>query len=158
MSDCPFCLIVAGEAPVDLIAHWPNVWAITPLNPVTPGHVLFIPTVHVTDFAEDPAVSSSVMFRAAQWAQGRGACNLLTSLGADASQSVFHFHLHYVPRRPGDGLMLPWPQHTDGRGELASFISADGATDRGTLSAPVAPTDPTAAQTPSVSVPLGGAS
>lgn len=109
MSDaCPFCLIVEGLAPCELVAHWPNVWAITPLDPVTPGHVLFIPTVHVTDFAEDPAVSSSVMFRVAQWAQGRGACNLLTSLGADASQSVFHLHLHYVPRRPGDGLMLPW--------------------------------------------------
>ena len=108
MSDCPFCAIVNDGAPVDLVAHWPNVWAITPLNPVTPGHVLVITTVHVTDVAEDPAISSSVMLRAAQYAQGRGACNLITSLGADASQSVFHLHLHYVPRRPGDRLALPW--------------------------------------------------
>lgn len=156
MSDCPFCDIVAG-APCELIAHWPNVWAITPLYPVTDGHVLFIPTVHVTDFAEDPAVSSSVMLRAAQWAQGRGDCNLIFSAGADASQSVFHLHGHYVPRRPGDQLALPWTT-TDGRGGFASFTFANGATDHGGPSAGVAPADPTAALTRSVSVPLGGAS
>lgn len=158
MSDCPFCAIVNDGAPVHPIAHWPNVWAITPLNPVTPGHVLFIPTVHVEDFTTDPAVSSSVMFRAAQWAQGMGGhWNLITSKGKDATQSVFHLHVHLVPRCAGDGLALPWTA-TDGRGELASFISANGATDRGTLSAPVAPADPTALLPRSVSVPLGGAS
>lgn len=105
---CPFCAIISG-APVDLIAHWPNVWAITPLNPVTPGHVLFIPTVHVTDFTTDPNVSASLMFRAAQWAQGMGGqWNLITSKGKDATQSVLHLHVHLVPRRVGDNLALPW--------------------------------------------------
>src|SRR6185369_2606064 len=79
-----------------------------PLNPVVDGHILFIPTLHVADFTEDPAVSSSVMFRAAQWAEFGGDCNLITSKGKDATQSVFHAHLHLVPRRAGDGLSLPW--------------------------------------------------
>jgi len=108
MTACPFCAIVEGTSPVTLVAHWPNVWAIVPLNPVVDGHILFIPTVHVSDFAEDPAVSSSVMFRAAQWAQGRGDCNLITSKGKGATATVGHFHLHYVPRVAGDGLSLPW--------------------------------------------------
>ncbi len=109
MSDCPFCAIVAGTGKVDLIEQWPNVWAITPLNPRVPGHILFIPTVHVADFTEDPAISSSVMFRAAQYAQAHGGdCSLITSKGAAATQSVLHLHVHLVPRRVGDGLALPW--------------------------------------------------
>jgi histidine triad (HIT) family protein len=110
MTDaCPFCLIVAGDAPVNLVAQWPNVWAIRPLNPVVDGHILFIPNVHVADFTEDPAISSSVMFRAAQWAQAFGGdANLITSKGEAVTQTVFHAHLHYVPRVAGDGLLLPW--------------------------------------------------
>jgi len=109
---CVFCAIIAGEAPItNLVAHWPNVWAIVPLNPVVDGHILFIPTVHVEDFSTDPAVSSSVMFRAAQYAQQHGGdCNLITSKGKEATQSVFHAHLHLVPRRAGDGLSLPWTE------------------------------------------------
>jgi histidine triad (HIT) family protein len=110
MTDsCVFCRIITGIEPVTLVAHWPNVWAIVPLNPVVDGHVLFIPTLHVEDFSTVPAISSSVMFRAAQYAQKHGGdCNLITSKGKDATATVGHFHLHYVPRVAGDRLALPW--------------------------------------------------
>lgn len=109
MSSCVFCDIVAGTGKVDLIAQWPNVWAITPLSPRVPGHILFIPTVHVADFTEDPAISSSVMFRAAQYAQRHGGqWNFILSAGPDASQTVMHCHGHLLPRVAGDGLLLPW--------------------------------------------------
>jgi histidine triad (HIT) family protein len=127
MSDCPFCAILNGTAPVGLIEQWPNVWAITPLNPCVPGHILFIPTVHVADFTEDPAISSSVMFRAAQYAAELGGdCNLITSKGAAATQSVLHLHVHLLPRRPGDDVTLPWP-HSAAVPQPESGSSAAGS-------------------------------
>jgi histidine triad (HIT) family protein len=48
------------------------------------------------------------MSRAAQWARTCGDANLITSVGSAATQTVFHLHVHVVPRRAGDGLALPW--------------------------------------------------
>lgn len=110
MSDpCVFCEIVAGRAPARIAAGWPDAVAIHPLNPVTPGHLLVIPQGHVADFRTDPAVSASVMARAAELASRMpGDANLITSAGEAATQTVPHLHLHLVPRRAGDGLALPW--------------------------------------------------
>lgn len=110
MSDCVFCLIAAGKAPANVVTDWPDAIAIVPLNPVVAGHILVIPRVHVEDFAADPIVSAVVMARAAEmisWQRHKSA-NLITSMGAAATQTVFHLHLHVVPRTEGDGLALPW--------------------------------------------------
>jgi len=83
--------------------------AFTPLNPVTPGHVLIVPRQHVATFAEDPALSGEVMRYAAMWVRDMQAdANVITSIGSDATQTVPHLHVHIVPRRPGDALHLPW--------------------------------------------------
>lgn len=108
MKRCPFCLIIAGLAPAEVIHEDNLAWVIKPLNPVTPGHLLVIPTVHVADFTENPAVSGFAMFQAARIAAELGPCNLITSKGVEATQSVFHLHLHVVPRQEDDGLALPW--------------------------------------------------
>ncbi|KUH36133.1 HIT domain-containing protein [Streptomyces kanasensis] len=81
---------------------------------VNDGHVLVIPRVHVADAIEDPDVTAAAVRRAAQYAaEAGGDLNLITSVGADATQTVFHLHWHVVPRTAGDGLPLPWtPQHT----------------------------------------------
>jgi histidine triad (HIT) family protein len=108
-SACPFCAIVAA-APARIVHEWPDTLAFEPLNPVTPGHVLVIPKAHVADFRTDPTVSATVMARAARLAAvtiGHDV-NLITSAGADATQTVRHLHIHLVPRRAGDGLALPW--------------------------------------------------
>jgi histidine triad (HIT) family protein len=105
---CPFCEIVAGRAPAKIIDEWSDAFVIEPLNPVVRGHVLVIPKTHVADFTTDPAVSAAVMFRAAQFATGMGPYNLITSKGRPATQSVFHLHLHLIPRAVDDGLALPW--------------------------------------------------
>jgi histidine triad (HIT) family protein len=84
------------------------VMAFVPLNPVTPGHVLVIPTIHVADFTTKPSVSAFVMHKAAELAADIGPCNLITSKGREATQSVFHLHVHLVPRQLDDGLLLPW--------------------------------------------------
>jgi histidine triad (HIT) family protein len=109
---CVFCEIVAGRAPASLVREWPEVIAIRPLDPVTPGHALVIPHTHVADVGSDPAVSARTMAAAAELAGELPAANVITSRGAAATQTVYHLHLHVVPRQPGDGLPLPWtPQH-----------------------------------------------
>lgn len=105
---CPFCRIVAGAAPARVLREWPDALAIVPLAEVTPGHVLVIPRTHVADVGVDPAVSASTMRRAAELAALLGECNVITSRGESATQTVFHLHIHVLPRRPEDGLALPW--------------------------------------------------
>ena len=106
--DCPFCKrIAAGEFEIsDRFAV-----AFEPLNPVTPGHLLVVPRPHVQDAGSNPLVAARTMALAAEIAGPLGwaeSYNLITSAGAAATQTVYHLHLHIVPRREGDGLHLPW--------------------------------------------------
>lgn len=105
---CPFCEILAGRAPATIVDQWDDAIAIVPLGPVVDGHLLVIPRAHVTDFTTDPVVSAATMRRAAELASGMGSYNVITSKGRPATQSVFHLHLHLVPRAVNDGLALPW--------------------------------------------------
>jgi histidine triad (HIT) family protein len=113
-SGCVFCDIATGRKPATVVRDWPDVFAIVPLNPVVEGHTLVIPKAHVRDATVNPAVTGAVMRRAAQFAREAGGdCNLITSMGPAATQSVPHLHAHVVPRSAGDGLPLPWtPQQT----------------------------------------------
>jgi histidine triad (HIT) family protein len=109
-APCPFC--AKFEAGLD--PHWP--WqdhiVIEPLNPLVPGHVLVIPRNHVEDFGQDPITSAMVMARAAAlvrpYSEDGASFNIITSIGAAATQTVRHLHVHVVPRTEGDGLKLPW--------------------------------------------------
>ena len=116
---CPFCEIVAGRAPATWAVapdYWPDAVAFVPLNPVTEGHTLVVPKTHVRDFADDPAVSAVAMRRAAELVRwSPRPMNLITSKGVEATQSVFHLHLHLVPRAENDGLALPWYSGRSGK-------------------------------------------
>lgn len=105
---CPFCDIIAGRAPGEVRREWPDAIALTPLNPVTPGHTLIIPKAHTPSFGADPTVSATAMRRAAEYAGGVTPANVITSQGREATQSVLHLHLHIIPRFEGDGMALPW--------------------------------------------------
>ena len=115
MTECVFCQIVAGQAPATVKADGISSIMIEPLNPVVDGHLLVIPRDHVADAYENPSVTATAAFDAAQWAKMISwrdpryeSVNIITSVGEPATQSVFHLHLHIVPRRAGDGLALPW--------------------------------------------------
>lgn len=108
MSGCVFCQIIDGTAPADIVYYWSDAIAFTPLNPVVAGHVLVIPKQHVRDAIESPPVTAFTMARAAELASKYTASNILTSVGTAATQSVFHLHIHIVPRSVGDHLTLPW--------------------------------------------------
>ncbi|WP_228981241.1 HIT family protein [Streptomyces sp. DH12] len=111
--DCVFCAIVADQAPAAVVREWDDALAIRPRGGVNPGHVLVLPRVHVADAGTDPDVTAAVARRAAELMAEHQDANLITSRGAAATQTVFHLHVHVVPRQPGDGLPLPWtPQQT----------------------------------------------
>ncbi|MEU9405802.1 HIT family protein [Streptomyces sp. NPDC048281] len=114
MTTCVFCSIAAGQAAVTVVREWPDALAVRPRSGgVNEGHLLVLPRVHVADAGSDPDVTASVMRRAAELMAESPAANLITSKGSPATQTVFHLHVHVVPRADGDGLPLPWtPQHT----------------------------------------------
>jgi histidine triad (HIT) family protein len=126
--DCAFCLIVTGQAPAEIIREWPDALAIRPRSGgVAADHVLVLPRVHVQDAGTDPVVTGAVMHRAAQLMAEHEAANLITSRGSASTQTVFHLHVHVVPRVPDDGLPLPWtPQHA-ARAAVRAAIEAAGA-------------------------------
>lgn len=106
-DDCVFCQIIQGKVEATIVAKWFDAIAFLPLHPVTDGHTLVVPRLHVADALERPMVTGMVMQRVAQLAVKP--CNIITSAGPEATQTVFHLHVHIVPRRAGDGLALPWP-------------------------------------------------
>lgn len=118
MGDCVFCQIVAGQTPATIIREWVDTIAILPRERngrrgCTDGHILVIPRAHVPDFITDPVVSAVTALRLSELAgelrdRTGQAFNEITSAGEDATQTVWHLHRHLVPRRPGDGLPLPW--------------------------------------------------
>lgn len=108
---CPFCEIVAKRAPANIVKEWGDCVAFVPLNPVSPGHVLVVPRMHVEDALEVPWITGNAFMRAAQLAQKTAHVNFITSVGSAATQSIRHLHVHLVPRNHGDGLALPWTEY-----------------------------------------------
>lgn len=110
-TDCPFCERIRKQEYDDYHYEFGAV-TFEPLNPVTEGHRLFVPTTHVVDAAEDPATTAATFRAAADYAQKKlsklQSFNLITSAGKYATQTVEHLHVHLVPRRKDDGLHLPW--------------------------------------------------
>lgn len=108
MSDaCPFCERIAQSDYIWMSDE--GVVTFEPLNPVVQGHMLIVPVRHVEDAATDPKLTGSVFKVAATLAKfGHPAFNLISSAGEAATQTVRHLHVHYVPRRSDDGLLLPW--------------------------------------------------
>lgn len=105
-EDCVFCGIAANVVPARVVREWPDAVAFLPRRSFPTEHVLVIPRVHVVDATVDPVVTGMVFARAAELA--RPACNLITSAGVEAEQTVFHLHVHVVARVAADGLRLPW--------------------------------------------------
>lgn len=86
-----------------------NCYIFEPLNPVIPGHLLVVNKIHFDDFTSDEDLYAETSKIASRIAKIRGGdFNLITSKGECATQTVFHCHIHLVPRIKGDGLLLPW--------------------------------------------------
>jgi histidine triad (HIT) family protein len=109
VTDCAFCEIV--ENPASWVwHHGDDVVSIRPFGAVNDGHRMFIPVQHVVDAAEDPAVTARCFEAAAAWAKSQEpeGFNLVANAGEVGDQTVFHLHVHYVPRAEDDGLGYRW--------------------------------------------------
>ena len=129
--DCLFCRIVAGEVPSTRVAEDERTIAFMDINPATRGHVLVVPREHALDLLtvapEDLAACAAAAQRlAGQMTERLGAAgvNLLNSCGRAAWQTVFHFHVHVIPRYEGDPLRLPWTPAPGVRDEIAAAAAA----------------------------------
>ncbi len=125
--DCIFCKILAGELPAQIVDEDERTIAFMDIAPATRGHALVIPRAHASDLLSVDAEDLQAVALAAQRLAGRmkerlGAdgVNLLNACGASAWQTVFHFHVHVIPRYDGDPLRLPWVPSAGDAQEIAA--------------------------------------
>jgi histidine triad (HIT) family protein len=115
-ADCKFCRIITGEEEARVVCETETTLAFFPLKPAALGHTLVVPKQHVADlWARDLAVADDLMDavivvgRAIQDSLHPDGMNLISSAGEAATQTVFHLHLHVVPRWHGDHIGNLWP-------------------------------------------------
>ena len=124
--DCLFCKIVGGEIPSTRVDEDDRTVAFMDINPATRGHLLIVPREHAVDLLEVPAADLDACGRMAQRLArramdrlGADGVNLLNSCRPAAWQTVFHFHVHVIPRYADDPLRLPWVPGPGDPGEIA---------------------------------------
>jgi histidine triad (HIT) family protein len=114
-SDCLFCGIVAGDVPGQIVDSDEHTVAFMDINPATKGHALVVPREHADDLMgisdedlERTMAAARRLARRMDDALEPDGFNILNSCRPAAWQTVFHFHLHVVPRYDDDPLELPW--------------------------------------------------
>jgi histidine triad (HIT) family protein len=127
-EDCLFCGIVAGDVPGQIVDSDEHTVAFMDISPATPGHALVVPRTHAADLfdisAEDLAHTSVAAQRLAKRMDDvlePDGFNILNSCRPAAWQTVFHFHLHVIPRYDDDPLKLPWIPRGGDEGEIAAI-------------------------------------
>lgn len=121
MADCLFCKIIDGSIPSKKVYEDDNVYAFMDITPLSKGHTLLVPKEHVANVFDMSAETAAQLFSVApRIAQAIKAAfepagmNLLNNNGAAANQSVFHFHLHFIPRYDeNDGYRPIWNTKED---------------------------------------------
>ena len=130
MSDCVFCKIVAGQIPSTRVYEDAAVLAFMDIGQVNPGHVLVAAKKHAANLFEldiDQAAAiaraSWTIARAVKAAFGPEGLSVYQANGKAAGQTVFHYHVHLVPRRDGDGMALSWPVKNPPREQLEDYAA-----------------------------------
>lgn len=125
MADCVFCRIVAGQIPSTRVYEDEHIVAFMDIGQVNPGHVLVTIKAHAESLYElDDAQAAAVQRGAVRVARAiRDAfepqgLSVYQANGKAAGQTVFHYHVHLVPRHQDDGMALSWPVKNPPRGEL----------------------------------------
>jgi histidine triad (HIT) family protein len=130
MSDCIFCRIVARQIPATVVYEDEHTLAFMDLGQVNPGHVLVAVKKHAENlYALDDTQAGAVLRAAAQVArairdafQPQG-LSVYQANGKAAGQTVFHYHVHLVPRHEGDGMALSWPVKNPPREQLEAHAA-----------------------------------
>lgn len=129
-ADCIFCRIVAGRSPCEAIFADETSLAFMDINPANEGHCLVIPKAHFPDLFEAPpeifarvAATAAKVARAVDAELKPGGLNLVQANGAAARQSVFHLHIHVLPRQAGDDLLINWDPRPGDPGRIAALAA-----------------------------------
>jgi histidine triad (HIT) family protein len=116
MTNCVFCKIVAKQIPASMVYEDESALAFMDLGQVNPGHVLVAAKAHAENVYELDEAQAAAVFRAAakvaravRDAFGPQGLSIYQANGSAAGQTVFHFHMHLVPRHENDGMNLTWP-------------------------------------------------
>ena len=114
-DNCIFCKLANKDIPTNIIYEDEKFTVILDASPATKGHALILPKNHVPNVFEiDPAQAGRAYALAAKLARamkevlGFTDMNILQNNGPIAGQTVFHFHIHLIPRREGDGINVTW--------------------------------------------------
>lgn len=128
MSDCVFCKIVAGQIPSTRVYEDEHTLAFMDLGQVNPGHVLVAVKKHAANVfeldeaqAEAVARTSVKVSRALKIAFQPEGLSVYQANGKAAGQTVFHYHVHLLPRHAGDGMELTWPVKNPPREKLEEY-------------------------------------
>lgn len=131
MGACPFCRIVQGEDSATVVFESDTALAFFPLRPAARGHTLVVPKAHVSDFLHvDEAQASDLtgavlrVARAVERAVAPDGMNVLTSAGEAATQTVFHLHVHVLPRWHDDPIGTFWPDEAVAEGAALAEVAA----------------------------------
>ena len=130
MSDCVFCRIVARQIPATVVHEDEHTLAFMDLGQVNPGHVLVTLKAHAENlFGLQDAQAAAVGASAARVARAIRAAfkpegqSVYQANGKAAGQTVFHYHMHLVPRYDGDGMALSWPVKNPPREKLEEYAA-----------------------------------
>lgn len=130
MTSCVFCRIVAGEIPSTRVYEDEHTLAFMDIGQVNPGHVLVAAKPHVENiYALDDALAAAVfrttarVARAVREAFSPEGLSIYQANGPAAGQTVFHLHVHVVPRWQGDGMELTWPVKNPPRELLEQYAA-----------------------------------
>lgn len=128
--DCDFCKIVDRQIEADRIYEDEATLAFAPLAPAVRGHTLVIPKIHLRDFLDgSEAIACNVSHTTRRVAEGIGRAlnpagfNVITSAGEAATQTVFHFHVHVVPRWKNDRMGDIWPRPSEYLEEIKDDVA-----------------------------------
>ena len=130
MSDCVFCRIVARQIPATVVHEDEHTLSFMDLGQVNPGHVLVALKPHAENlYALDDAQAAAVLQAAAKVARAirdafsPAGLSVYQANGQAAGQTVFHYHVHLVPRHEGDGMALSWPVKNPPREKLEDYAA-----------------------------------
>ena len=128
MTDCVFCRIVAGQIPSTRVFEDEHTLAFMDLGQVNPGHVLVAVKKHAANLFElDDAQAAAVarastrVAKAIRDAFAPAGLSVYQANGKVAGQTVFHYHVHLLPRHEADGMELTWPVKNPPREKLEGY-------------------------------------
>lgn len=128
MNDCVFCRIVAGQIPATVVHEDEHTLAFMDIGQVNPGHTLVALKAHAENIyalADDQAAAvaqaSARVARAIRESFAPQGLSVYQANGAPAGQTVFHYHVHLLPRYDGDGMQLTWLVKNPAREKLEEY-------------------------------------